>query len=78
MAEWREFYKTEPWGDERADLRAAIQGARIVAALTGEDQELDNFLPDFTPPDEELEGAAEYSKLERLAMALGAEVVRDA
>jgi tRNA C32,U32 (ribose-2'-O)-methylase TrmJ len=68
----------EPWGEERADLRAAIQGARIVAALTGEPQNVDDFLPDFEPPDPATERAATLSNLQRLAMVLGAEVARDA
>lgn len=59
-------------------MRAALQGARIVAALTGQDQALADFLPDFEPADEELEAAAQRSNLERLARALGAEVPRDA
>lgn len=68
----------EPFGEERADLRSAILGAKVCAALTGEDQDLESFLPDFEPGDEEMAEAAQLSNLERMAMALGAEVVRDA
>jgi hypothetical protein len=74
VAEWRAYYDLEPWGEDRADVRAAIQGARVVQALTGQDQDLEAFMPSFEPDDETLEAAAAMSNLERLAHALGAEV----
>jgi len=65
----------EPFGEERADLRAALVGAKIVNALTGQDQDLDDFIFDFQPKPE---GPVDSrSSLERLAAALGAEVVHD-
>lgn len=78
MTEWREFERLEPFGETRADLRSALVGAKIVAALTGQPQKLEDFMPAFAEEetDEEMEEAAQRSNLERMAIALGAEVIR--
>ena len=66
----------EPFGEERADMRAALVGARIVAALTGTEQRLDDFIVDYDAQAVD-QGEAQRSSLERLAAAFGAEVERD-
>jgi hypothetical protein len=64
----------EPFGEERADLRMAFGFAALAAKLTGEDQPVSDFLPEFGP-DEAASPLAARSQLEQLAAALGAEVV---
>jgi hypothetical protein len=52
----------------------AYATAHIVAALTGEEQNMSSFILDFEPTPEDVEMADKRSQLERLAIALGAEV----
>ena len=35
LAEWAAYYRLEPWGEERADLRSGVVAALICNALRG-------------------------------------------
>jgi len=59
LAEWLAFYRMEPWGDQRADIRAALQTMQLVSAsgakrTGGGYFELADFLLDFRPKSESL------------------------
>lgn len=61
--EWQAFYQLDPWGEERADMRAAMLTSRIYNALrdkNGQGYTVYDFLlwTDRPPPptEEELEG----------------------
>jgi hypothetical protein len=62
FAEWAAYYQVEPFGEARADLRAAIV-AKTMADLwrgEGEPVPIENFLPLLQePPDEEDEEQVE-------------------
>lgn len=45
LAEWREFYGVEPWGEDRADLRAGIVASTVANCNRAKDSE------PFTPAD---------------------------
>lgn len=48
FAEWAAYYRIEPWGEERADLRSGIQSATIANCNRGKNQQ--PFSPaDFMP-----------------------------
>ena len=48
LAEWMEFYKLEPWGDERADYRAGVVASVVANIHRGKD--VKPFKPlDFMP-----------------------------
>ena len=50
FAEWRAYYRLEPWGETRADLRSA-QVALWVSALAGaKGKRLTDFLPSGMVP----------------------------
>jgi len=53
FAEWRAFYELEPWGDDRADLRAGIVASTIANVNRGKGQKAFNpgdFMPEFDKP----------------------------
>lgn len=45
LAEWMAYYRLEPWGEERADIRAAIIARTIAATVSKEPPDLEAFLP---------------------------------
>ena len=45
FAEWKAFDKLEPFGDERADIRAAVLGALVIKAAGGSSTELLDLVP---------------------------------
>ena len=50
FAEWRAYYQIEPWGEERADLRAGIIASTIANVNRGKGQKAfmpSDFMPDF-------------------------------
>ena len=55
LKEWMEYYRYEPWGQERADYRSAIV-AHTVAVSAGAQRKdkrplrIADFLPEFGPP----------------------------
>lgn len=54
FAEWLAYYRLEPWGEERGDLRAGIVASTVANAWRGKDVLPFNpgdFMPEFGPPD---------------------------
>lgn len=51
FARWVEYFKLEPWGEERADLRAGIIAATIANVNRGGGKAAtpQDFMPDFDP-----------------------------
>lgn len=50
--EWAAFAQLEPFGEERADLRAAIVACTVANAFRGKNQKAAqpaDFMPDFEP-----------------------------
>lgn len=71
FAEWMAYARLEPWGEERADLRAGIVASTIANANRGKGQKPykpQQFMPSFEPETEE-ESAARL--LARAMAALG-------
>ena len=55
FAEWMAYSRVEPWGEERADLRAGIVASTIANVNRGKDKKPykpQQFMPDFEPVDE--------------------------
>lgn len=53
FAYWCAYYRLEPWGEDRADTRAAIVAATIAASHGGKNVKVENFMahkPDRTKP----------------------------
>lgn len=72
LTEWRALYELDPWGEERADWRAAMVAS--VQANTARDAkvppyEVTQFLPRFGAEDEERDHEA---LAERLKAGFGA------
>ncbi len=46
---WRAYYETEPFGEERADLRSAIIAVTVANAFRtrGRASKIGDFMPDF-------------------------------
>ena len=54
FAEWLAYNRLEPWGQERADLRAAIIAATVANCNRGSDTRpfaAKDFMPDFSRPE---------------------------
>ena len=52
-AEWRALYELDPWGEERADLRAGIIASTIANVNRGKSQKVfspGDFMPEFDKP----------------------------
>lgn len=45
LGEWMAFYKLEPWGEERADIRAAIVARTVASQWAKEVPDLEDFMP---------------------------------
>ena len=70
LVEWMVFYGLEPWGDERADLRAGIQAATTAnchRTSKGKAFEPDDFMPKF---DREAPKQKDPSKIAQAMMLL--------
>jgi hypothetical protein len=56
LSEWMAYNKLEPWGEERADLRAGIVASVIANSNRGKNQKAfkpQDFMPSFEPEDPE-------------------------
>ena len=56
LAEWMAFAQLEPWGEERADLRAGIVASTVANVNRGKGQKVltpQHFMPEFEPETEE-------------------------
>ncbi len=72
--EWQEFYKLEPFGEERADLRAAIVAAtmaNIWRDKSAEPVEVSAFMPKFGA-EEETEEVPDWQRMLAMAEAMTA------
>jgi hypothetical protein len=81
LTEWQEYAKIEPFGEERADIRAAEICMVIANANRGKDQKalsLNDFLLRFgDEPKAEPKSAEEQQTMaERIARTMGAQRVR--
>lgn len=49
LVEWMAYYELEPWGEERADLRAAIVASTIANIFRGKRAayKVEDFMPEF-------------------------------
>ena len=49
IVEWEALYRIDPWGEDRADLRAAIVAYTFASAHTkkGKKLKLSDFMPDY-------------------------------
>lgn len=72
MSEWQAYYAIEPFGEERADIRTAINTAAIVNHLKakGTPAKVEDFLPFWEKPEPTGEGlrskmAAMFPKRQR-------------
>ena len=45
LGEWMAYYRIEPWGEERADIRAAIVARTVASQWAKEIPELESFMP---------------------------------
>jgi len=67
VQEWRAYNEIEPFGEERADLRAAIIARTVAAYLTGHNFKIADFMPDF---DIKNQAQTEDEMLGRLKLAV--------
>jgi len=67
---WRARFRIDPVGEERADLRNAINCQTIAASMTGKRISIRQFMPDFTPLEEPDEDEL-IKKCEALARSWG-------
>lgn len=82
LTEWQAFYRLEPFGEERADLRAGIIASTMANTARDPKQrrkpfEPREFMPEFDgedAPDEEDEQAALWAKVNAVMFALGGTV----
>jgi len=71
FAEWMAYARIEPFGEERADLRAGIVASTIANTNRGRGQKPykpQQFMPEFEPEDE---AAAIAKTIEQLRHTLG-------
>jgi len=50
LSEWMAFYSIEPFGELRADMRAAMVAFHIAAGAGAKDIKIEDFLLKFDPP----------------------------
>lgn len=48
LSDWAAYLAVEPWKEDRADLRSALQSAHMHQSMTGEKAPIDRFLPDWS------------------------------
>ncbi len=71
FAEWMAYAQLEPWGEERADLRAGIIAstqANVMRGKKGKPFKPQDFMPTFEPENEDV---AQARLLARARAALG-------
>jgi len=50
LSEWMAFYSIEPFGEVRADRRAAMIACYVAASAGAKDVKLEDFMLNFDPP----------------------------
>ena len=66
FAEWMAYGQLEPWGEERADLRAGIIAstqANSMRGKKGKPFKPQDFMPRYEPEDEEATAAMMMAKM---------------
>lgn len=53
LSEWRAYYGLNPWGPERADLRAGTIASTVANCLTDKGFKPSDFMPKYGPVPEE-------------------------
>lgn len=48
---WHAYYNLEPWGEERADIRAAIVASTTANCFSTKRHKLTDFLPKWEKPE---------------------------
>jgi hypothetical protein len=74
MAEWQAYSQVEPWGEERADLRAGIVASTVANVNRGPKQaafEPGDFMPVFDVDEEPDAAATLAEKWGRVVAAFG-------
>jgi hypothetical protein len=65
-AEWQAWYELNPWGEDRADLRAGIIASTIANTNRGKGQKAfkpSDFMPEFDKPPPKPQTQAEMASL---------------
>lgn len=84
LTEWQAYYSLEPFGEERADLRAGIVASTVANSVRDPKQQKQPYSPDqFMPQFEEREPEepdpdALWAKVNSVMFALGGTVAGDA
>lgn len=76
LTDWMAYYRLEPFGEERADLRAGIIAAVMANAMSGKSSRkftADEFMPKFGPKPEPTPDELR-TKLMAMAVAAGCRV----
>ena len=66
LSEWMAYAQLEPWGEERADLRAGIIAstqANSMRGKKGKPFKPQDFMPRYEPEDEEATAAMMMAKM---------------
>ncbi len=72
LSTWRYYAELEPFGEERADLRAGYLGARLGSLLARTPQRVKDYVPDLaklTAPRQPQRGAGTFAALKASAIA---------
>lgn len=78
LTEWMAFMQVEPFGEERADLRAGIVAstiANVVRKKGGKMAKPEDFMPKFNVKKEEQTIEEQLNVVKMLNAALGGEVI---
>ncbi len=74
LAEWQAYYLVEPWGEERADLRAGIVASTVANVHRDPKQaafEPADFMPQFAEPEPPGDAGTLAEKWARVVAAFG-------
>lgn len=66
LSEWMAYARLEPWGEDRADLRAGIIASTMANSMRGKKGKPfkpQDFMPKFEPEDEEATAAMLMAKM---------------
>lgn len=75
LSEWIAYYKMEPFGEQRADLRAAIIACTVANSNRGKDQKalkVEDFMPKFEEQKQSMEEMIQFAAM--MTQAMGGEI----